>query len=80
MKTFDDWSRLGYRIRKGAKSLARSPSGVPLFDRTQVWNPYDYSSRRVASRQSPDQYRTYNMSREEDYDMAVAYMGDRDWF
>lgn len=72
-KTFDEWSRLGYRIRKGAKSTARSPSGEPLFDKAQVWNPYDYG-------RSTNRYAAYSMSREEDYDMAVAYLGDRDWF
>lgn len=73
LKTFDEWSRTGHRIKKGAKSIRRNSIGVPLFDRTQVWNPHDYS-------RSGTHRRAYSMSREEDYDMAVAHLGDRDWF
>lgn len=37
MKTFEDWSSEGYRIRKGEKAAARNEFGEPLFSDEQVW-------------------------------------------
>ena len=45
VKTFDEWSKEGYRILKGSKHVGRNEDGVPLFNRRQVRGPsdnYDY--------------------------------------
>ncbi len=34
MKTFNDWSCLGFKIKKGSK--AHWIDGIPMFDKTQV--------------------------------------------
>lgn len=35
-KTFDEWSKAGFRILKGAKSSSKNDYGVPLFSYGQV--------------------------------------------
>lgn len=39
LRTFDDWSKEGYRIKKGARHVARRNDNVPLFDESQVYKP-----------------------------------------
>lgn len=36
IRSFKEWSNLGYRIKKGAKALPHSPYGRPMFNATQV--------------------------------------------
>lgn len=76
LHTFKEWAAAGYRIRKGAKSKVRNSEGVPLFNPSQVRIPITYYTGPRRSSRSE----RLGMSREEDYDMAVAYLGDRDWF
>ena len=38
-KTFDAWSKMGLRIKKGEKAERRDPNGTPLFHKDQVWDP-----------------------------------------
>ena len=35
-KTFNQWSKLGFKIIKGSKSKSRNSEGVPLFTKDQV--------------------------------------------
>lgn len=35
-RTFDQWSRVGFKVTKGSKSLSRNAQGVPLFTEDQV--------------------------------------------
>lgn len=35
LKTFDEWSRLGYKINKGSKSFGKTSAGF-MFNREQV--------------------------------------------
>lgn len=35
-KTFNDWSKAGYKIIKGSKSESRNADGIPLFIEKQV--------------------------------------------
>jgi hypothetical protein len=43
LKSFDEWSKAGYRIKKGSKAVARRASdGKYLFTDKQVYKPsYD---------------------------------------
>jgi len=36
LRTFNDWSQDGYKIKKGAKHVARNEKGECLFSRAQV--------------------------------------------
>jgi hypothetical protein len=36
IKTFNEWSRAGYKINKGAKAIGRNGLGVPVFSSDQV--------------------------------------------
>lgn len=42
VKTFDEWSAAGYRIKKGSKAVGRNNEGVPVFNIDQVWRPGAY--------------------------------------
>lgn len=35
--TFEGWNKVGYRVKKGAKSTKRNKRGVPLFNKSQVY-------------------------------------------
>jgi hypothetical protein len=39
LKTFKEWSNLGYRIHKGQHSVGRNEDNEPLFNDKQVWYP-----------------------------------------
>lgn len=41
LMTAKDWAQRGYRIRTGARSIARGAGGVALFSQNQV-TPWDY--------------------------------------
>jgi hypothetical protein len=65
VKTFEEWSALGYRVRKGSKAGSRGPvSGKPQFSDNQVYKP---NTRRRSYRDVAD----FDM--EEDRDLADAY-------
>jgi hypothetical protein len=36
LRTFNEWSKMGYQILKGSKSVGRNRDGVPLFTYRQV--------------------------------------------
>ena len=36
LRTFHEWSKRGYMIEKGSKSIGININGVPLFSRDQV--------------------------------------------
>lgn len=38
-RTFQEWSRRGYSIKKGSKSIGKNQNGEPLFSYKQVNNP-----------------------------------------
>jgi hypothetical protein len=54
IKTFDEWSRLGFKILKGSKSIGKNKDGLCLFSEKQVskWARAGYDVYK-----SPD-YRT----------------------
>jgi hypothetical protein len=37
LRTFDEWAALGYRVKKGQKSEARSADNVAMFSSDQVY-------------------------------------------
>lgn len=37
--TYQQWSKLGYRIRKGQRAAEKDARGRPLFSKEQVWYP-----------------------------------------
>ena len=39
--SFDDWTSLGYHIKRGERSTKRDKSGVALFSSDQVSDEYD---------------------------------------
>ena len=40
LRTFDEWSKAGYRICKGEKAVGRRKTdGKPVFTENQVWCP-----------------------------------------
>ena len=44
LRSFDEWSREGYRIRKGARHVARDPdTNAPLFSSAQVFQPWGWN-------------------------------------
>lgn len=42
--TFDSWLEDGYAVKKGEKSIFRSPTGNPLFSDKQVTELDDWKS------------------------------------
>ena len=44
LRTFREWSGWGYKIKKGAKHVARNKDGVPLFSRSQVEDVSSFGS------------------------------------
>lgn len=41
-KTFEEWSKLGYRIEKGSKAYIRKSDGAKVFLEKQVYKPQYY--------------------------------------
>lgn len=42
VKSFEDWSNLGYRIKKGAKHVQKNQAGIPMFSEDQVYMPIKF--------------------------------------
>lgn len=63
LKTFDEWSRLGYLIDKGSKHVSRNKKGICLFSSAQV------------TKKQPKKYYGYVDSDRRDDDSDFAYAG-----
>lgn len=77
MKTFEAWSKAGYKIKKGSKSVKRNHAGVPLFGEDQVEKAKTYhwygSKDGQQEEYSDEDY-------EFDRDFGDVYLHDRDWY
>lgn len=47
-KTYNEWKKLGYYIKKGSKSCSRNNKGEALFSKDTTAEMHDYSPRRIA--------------------------------
>ena len=58
LRTFQAWSDLGFRIRKGAHHVDRDELNMPLFDDSQVYRPgfYDADFDREDDAEEADFY------------------------
>lgn len=69
MRTFDEWTALGYRIKRGSKAVGRNAQGVPVFSEDQVWDPKAKRSYGLIILASDSQYDYWDV----DYDDPLTY-------
>jgi hypothetical protein len=65
LKTFNEWSREGYTIRKGSRHVGRTNAGTPLFSEDQVYMRQRYSYGGFIAK---DGYGNWNDSGMNDWD------------